>query len=156
MIDPAPLFPFGHGLSYTTFGYADIALSARQIPTDGDVEISCTVRNTGSRAGVEVAQLYLSDPVAQVVRPVRWLAGFARVELTPGEARRVVFRLHADRTAFCGLTGERIVEPGEIRVGIGGSSDSLPLQGTLTLTGPQRVAGAGRVLDTPAVVREPG
>jgi beta-xylosidase len=153
-VNPAPLFAFGHGLSYTTFQYSDLALSAEQMPTDGTAEVSCTVRNNGSRAAAEVVQFYLSDPVAQVVRPVRWLAGFARVELEPGDACRVVFRLHADRTAFCGLTGERIVEPGEIRVGVGGASDNLPLQGSLTLTGPERIVGADRVLTTPVSVRD--
>jgi beta-xylosidase len=151
-VDPAPLFAFGHGLSYTTFGYGDLAISAAEVATDGAVEVSCTVRNTGSRAGAEVVQLYLSDPVAQVVRPVRWLAGFARVELGPGQARRVVFRLDAGRTAFCGLGGEHIVEPGEIRVAVGGASDSLPLCGSFTLTGPVRTVGADRVLDTPVTV----
>jgi beta-xylosidase len=151
-VDPSPLFAFGHGLSYTTFGYSDLEISAAQVPTDGTTEISCTVRNTGSRAGTEVVQLYLSDPVAQVVRPIRWLAGFARATLEPGRACRVTFRLHADRTAFCGLAGERIVEPGEIGVGVGGASDSLPLRGSFTLTGPERVAGPGRVMDTPVSI----
>ena len=64
-----------------------------------------------------------------VVRPARWLAGFARVPLEPGQARRVTFRLHADRTAFTGRAGTRVVEPGEIRVAVGGASDQLPLQG---------------------------
>jgi beta-xylosidase len=153
-VDPAPLFAFGHGVSYTTFCYEDMVISAAEIATDGAAEISCTVRNTGARAGAEVVQLYLSDPVAQVVRPVRWLAGFARVPLEPGQARRVVFRLHADRIAFHGLAGDRIVEPGEVRVAIGGASDSLPLHGSFTLTGPPRIAGPGRVLDTPVSVRD--
>ena len=153
-VDPTPLFAFGHGLSYTTFGYSDLVVSADGVPTDGTVEISCTVRNTGDMAGTEVVQLYLSDPVAQVVRPVRWLAGFARVPLSPGEACRVAFRLHADRTSFTGVAGSRIVEPGDIGVAVGGASDSLPLAGTFTLTGPPRVVGADRVLDTPVSVRE--
>jgi beta-xylosidase len=147
-VDPAALFAFGHGLSYTTFSHEDLVVSAAEVPTDGLAEISSTVRNTGSVPGAEVVQLYLSDPVAQVVRPVRWLAGFARVALEPGQARRVVFRLHADRTAFCGRAGERIVEPGEIGVAVGGSSDRLPLRGSFTLTGPGRVVGPGRVLET--------
>jgi beta-xylosidase len=153
-VDPTPLFAFGHGLSYTTFEYSDLVLSAAEIPTDGAVEISCTVRNTGDRAGTEVVQLYLSDPVAQVVRPVRWLAGFARVPLAAGQARRVAFRLHADRTSFTGLAGTRITEPGEIGVAVGGASDRLPLAGSFTLTGPVRAAGTDRVLDTPVSVHD--
>jgi beta-xylosidase len=152
-VDPTPLFAFGHGLSYTSFEYADLALTPGEIPTDGIAEITCTVRNTGDRAGHEVVQLYLSDPVAQVVRPVRWLAGFARVPLEPGQARQVTFRLHADRTAFSGRSGARIVEPGEIGVAIGGASDQLPLQGSFLLTGPERVVDADRVLDTPATIK---
>ncbi len=87
-----------------------------------------------------------------MVRPVRWLAGFARVPLDPGQARRVTFWLHADRTAFSGRTGTRVVEPGEIGVGIGGASDQLSLQGAFTLTGPDRIVGADRVLDTPVEI----
>jgi len=167
-VDPTPLFAFGHGLSYTSFGYCDLVIApaggapangspangAATITTDGTAIISCTVRNTGTRAGTEVVQLYLSDPVAQVVRPLRWLAGFARVPLDPGQARRVTFQLHADRTAFTGRDGIRVVEPGEIRVAIGGASDQLPLQGSFTLRGPERAAGAGRVLDTPVLISD--
>jgi beta-xylosidase len=163
--DPTPLFAFGHGLSYTSFEYADLDISScsgsgtadgaarPSVATDGTVEIACTVRNTGDRAGTEIVQLYLSDPVAQVVRPVQWLAGFARVPLEPGQARRLTFRLHADRTAFCGRAGLRVVEPGEIRVGIGGASDRLTLQGSFTIVGAERPVGADRVLDTPVVIR---
>jgi hypothetical protein len=93
--------------------------------------------------------LYLSDPVAQVVRPVRWLAGFTRVPLDPGQARRVAFRLHADRTAFHGRAGVRVVEPGEIGVAVDGASDRLPLTGSFTMRGPERVVGPSRVLYTP-------
>jgi beta-xylosidase len=149
-VDPTPLFAFGHGLSYTTFEYADLELSATDVATDAAVEVSCTVTNTGQVPGTEVVQLYLSDPVASVVRPVRWLAGFARVLLAPGAAARVTFRLHADRTSFTGQDGQRIVEPGEFFVAIGGASDNLPLSGSFTLTGPARTTEADRVLDTPA------
>ncbi|MGD0063387.1 MAG: glycoside hydrolase family 3 N-terminal domain-containing protein [Streptosporangiaceae bacterium] len=151
-VDPTPLYAFGHGLSYTSFDYADLVIEA-EVATDGTAVISCTVRNTGPRAGSEVVQLYLSDPLAQVVRPSRWLAGFARVPLAPGQARQVEFRLHADRTAFSGRDGTRVVEPGEIGVAIGGASDRTPLQGSFTLYGPERPAGADRVLDTPVVIR---
>jgi len=155
-VDPTPLFAFGHGLSYTTFEYDSLVIGPAEIPVrDGTAEISCTVRNTGTRAGTEVAQLYLSDPVAQVVRPERWLAGFARVPLEPGQARRVTFRVHADRTAFCGAGGVRVVEPGEILVAIGGASDRLVLHGSFTLRGAERRAGPDRVLDTPVLVGDP-
>jgi beta-xylosidase len=152
-VDPTPLFAFGHGLSYTTFGYADLELSADHTATDGGVGISCTVRNTGPVAGTEVVQLYLGDPVASVVRPTSWLAGFTRVTLAPGESARVTFRLHADRTAFTGRDGTRIVEPGAISVAVGGASDDLPLRGSFRLTGPVRPVGANRVLTTPVSVR---
>ncbi|HLH69374.1 MAG TPA: glycoside hydrolase family 3 N-terminal domain-containing protein [Candidatus Dormibacteraeota bacterium] len=162
-VDPTPLFPFGHGLSYTTFAYSDLSIqpacssgtatgALARIPTDGAVEITCTVRNTGMRAGTEVVQLYLRDPVAQVTRPVRYLAGFARVGLEPGVARRVTFHLHADRTAFCGLSGDRIVEPGIIEVEIGSSSTDPRLTGRIELEGPQRVVGSDRVLTTPVTL----
>jgi beta-xylosidase len=152
-VDPTPLFAFGHGLSYTSFAYTSLVIEPDEVATDGIAVISCTVRNTGPRAGTEVVQLYLSDPLAQVVRPVRWLAGFARVPLEPGQTRQVEFRLHADRTAFSGRDGTRVVEPGQIGVAIGGASDRLPLQGSFTLRGPERPAGADRVLDTPVVIR---
>jgi beta-xylosidase len=153
-VDPTPLFAFGHGLSYAVFEYSDLALSACEVPTDGTVQVSCTVRNTGPVTGTEVVQLYLGDPVATVVRPVRWLAGFARAALEPGEAARVTFRLHADRTAFTGQDLTKIVEPGTITVNLGGSSDDLPLTGSYTLTGPLRTVGIDRVLDTPVTVKK--
>ena len=122
--------------------------------TDGAVEVSCTVRNAGPVAGTEVVQLYLGDPVASVARPERWLAGFARVALTPGETARVTFRVHADRTSFTGQDLTRVVEPGTITVTLGGSSDDLPLMGTFTLTGPLRTVGIDRVLHTPVSVKK--
>jgi beta-xylosidase len=148
-VDPTPLFPFGHGLSYTTFEYSDLSVDPGTIATDAAADIGCTVKNTGTRAGTEVVQLYLHDPVAQVVRPVRYLAGFSRVTLEPGQARRVVFQLHADRTAFHGRSGRRIVEPGLIEVQVGSSSADTRLTGALTLHGPERVVGFDRVLTTP-------
>jgi beta-xylosidase len=167
-VDPTPLFPFGHGLSYTTFEYSDLRVcpvppvgsldgeaSRMVIATDGTAEINCTISNKGTLAGTEVVQLYLRDPVAQVARPVRYLAGFARVYLRPGEARQVTFELHADRTAFSGVSGERVVEAGLIEIGIGSSSADLRLNGEIELAGPQRRPGTDRVLTTPVTIREP-
>jgi beta-xylosidase len=162
-VDPTPLYPFGHGLSYTTFEYSDLSVTVAEGPdsvdgqdvligTDGAADIACTVRNAGDRPGAEVVQLYLHDPVAQVARPVQYLAGFARVQLEPGEAKRVAFRLHADRTSFHGRSGKRIVEPGRIDVRVGSSAGDIRLSGGLKLFGPERVVGAERVLTTPVAV----
>jgi len=149
-LDPTPAFPFGHGLSYTTFEYGDLRVSDETIPTDGEIELSFTVTNTGPRAGTEIAQLYYGDPVAQVARPVSQLAGFIRVPLDAGDRARVVFRLHTDRTAFTGIDHRRIVEPGEITLAVGSSSTDLPLRASVQLTGPVREVGHDRILSTPA------
>jgi beta-glucosidase-like glycosyl hydrolase len=148
-IDAAPLFPFGHGRSYTTFETDDLRISDTEVPTDGEFAVSVRVRNTGSRTGDEVVQLYLRDLVAQVARPVRQLTGFARVRLEPGEAVGVRFTVHADRTAFPGRRLERIVEPGDIEVLVGSSAADLPCRARVRLTGPTRTVGHDRRLVTP-------
>ncbi|GAA4484393.1 glycoside hydrolase family 3 N-terminal domain-containing protein [Actinoallomurus oryzae] len=150
-VDPEPLFAFGHGLTWTKFGYEDLRVDP-SAPTDGTVEVAVTVRNLGDRSGTEVVQLYLSDPVASVVRPVRLLVGWARVRLAPGTAARVTFSVHADRTGFTGADLRRIVEPGTIEVAVGSSSEDLPLRGEFVLTGAKRVLDAGRVLTVPVTV----
>jgi beta-glucosidase len=118
--------------------------------------VSVRVRNTGERAGDEVVQLYLRDIVAQVTRPVRQLAGFARVPLEPGEAKDVTFLVHTDRTSFTGRDMVRIVEPGEIEVQVGASAGDLPCVGSVMLTGPVRATGPQRRLTTPAEVKPVG
>ncbi|GAA2353368.1 glycoside hydrolase family 3 N-terminal domain-containing protein [Saccharopolyspora halophila] len=153
-LDPTALFPFGHGLSYTTFTYSDLSVGAEQVATDGEVEISATVTNTGDRDGAEVVQLYLADPVAEVARPVRMLAGFSRIPVPAGESRRVTFALHADRTAYTGARRQRIVDAGRIEVHVGGDSARAELSGAFELVGPTRAVGADRVLTTPVTVAE--
>ncbi|MEU5880061.1 glycoside hydrolase family 3 N-terminal domain-containing protein [Spirillospora sp. NPDC047279] len=150
-VDPAPLYPFGHGLTWTRFSYTDLHVDPAA-PTDGAVRVAATVTNTGERAGTEVVQLYLSDPVASVVRPVRWLAGWARVPLDPGRSARIEFTVHADRVSFTGPALRRIVEPGTIEVAVGRSSTDLPACGSFTLHGPVREPGPDRVLTVPVRV----
>ncbi|MDT0158126.1 glycoside hydrolase family 3 N-terminal domain-containing protein [Microbacterium sp. ARD32] len=113
--DPTPLRPFGFGLTYTTFAYDDLEVS-EQAATDGRFTAAVTVRNTGGTAAAEVVQLYGRDPVASVTRPVAQLLGYARVELAPGESRRVRFDVPATRFAFSDRRLVRVVEPGEVLV----------------------------------------
>ena len=117
-----PLFPFGHGLSYTTFSYSDLRLSAPRITPTGTLRASVSVTNTGSREAAEVVQLYVHDEVASVTRPVRALAGFRRVSLKPGEARTVEFSLTAKELGLYNKDMKFVVEPGKFRVFVGGSS----------------------------------
>lgn len=114
-----PLFPFGHGLSYTTFALSNLALSATTIPASGQVRVSVDVRNTGSVAGDEVVQLYLRDPVASVTRPVAELKGFSRVSLQPGESKTVAFTLGPEHLGFYGRDMKWVVESGEFLVRVG-------------------------------------
>jgi beta-glucosidase len=151
-LDPTPLFPFGHGASYTSFELDDFRISEKEVPTDGEFRVSVQVRNTGATAGDEVVQLYLRDVVGQVTRPVKQLTGFARVRLEAGEGRDVTFRVHADRTAFTGRDFQRIVEPGDIEVFAGTSASDLPCRGTVRLTGPLRAVGHDRRLTTPVEI----
>ncbi|WP_320779537.1 glycoside hydrolase family 3 N-terminal domain-containing protein [Streptomyces sp. CRN 30] len=146
-LDPTPLYPFGHGRSYTTFAWEDATGNGQtEIGTDGSYDLSVTVRNTGDRAGAEVVQLYLHDPVARVTRPDVRLIGYRRVELAPGEAARVTFRFHTDLSAFTDRTGRRVVEPGDLELRLAASSADVRHTARLRLTGPERVPGPDRRL----------
>ncbi|MGV9347361.1 beta-xylosidase/alpha-l-arabinosidase [Streptomyces spiralis] len=137
-VDPTPAFAFGHGLSYTQFDWSDLTMDAREAPTDGEFTLAFTVRNTGGRSGAEVVQLYLHDPVASVVQPVQRLVGYTRLELEPGEARRVRVTVPSDLASFTGRDGRRIVEPGELEVRLAASSADPRLTAGVTLTGAER------------------
>ncbi|MFE5125630.1 glycoside hydrolase family 3 N-terminal domain-containing protein [Streptomyces sp. NPDC056669] len=140
-IDPTPLFPFGHGLSYTSFAWERPEADAAEVPTDGETTVRLTVRNTGDRAGTEVVQLYLHDPVARIARPVSLLIGYARVPLRPGETAEVHFAFHADLASYpLRADGTRVVEPGALELRLASSSADSGVRHTvpLTLTGPER------------------
>lgn len=119
-----PLFPFGYGLSYTTFEYTEPKVSATEINPDGTVTVSCTVTNTGDKEGSEVAQLYIRDNVASLIRPVRELRGYEKVTLKPGESREIKFDITPDDLAYYINEKERVVEPGEFTVWIAPDSQS--------------------------------
>ena len=114
-----PLFPFGHGLSYTTFAYRDLRVPPEAEPGD-TVRASVVVENTGSRAGDEVVQLYVTDRDASVPVPVRTLAGFQRIRLEPGERRTVTFAVVPRFLSIIDEAGERVIEPGAFTVSVGG------------------------------------
>ncbi len=119
-----PQWPFGHGLSYTTFSYADLRLSADSIRGSDSLVVTVSVRNSGSRAGDEIVQLYLHDDAASVTRPLRSLKGFGRVSLGPGEAREVRFTIRPTDLSLYDVTMRRVVEPGAFTVFVGGSSEA--------------------------------
>ncbi|MFD3584963.1 glycoside hydrolase family 3 N-terminal domain-containing protein [Streptomyces sp. NPDC058683] len=145
-LDPTPLYPFGHGRSYTTFAWDLVSQATAGIGTDGSYDVTVAVRNTGDRAGTEVVQLYLHDPVASVTRPDVRLIGYRRVDLAPGESRRLTFRFHTDLSAFTDREGARVVEPGGLELRVGASSTEVRAAVRLQLTGPVRRLGPDRML----------
>ena len=119
-----PLYPFGYGLSYTTFRLSDLRLSAPQIGTNGRLTVSVNAENTGARAGDEVIQLYVTDVAASVSRPVKLLRGFERVTLRPGERRRIEFTIGGEDLGFYDRRMRFVVEPGAFRIAVGTDSTS--------------------------------
>lgn len=128
-----PLFPFGFGLSYTTFEYSGLVIDPPAINPNGSVRVRCTVKNTGTRAGDEVVQLYVKDILASVARPVMQLGGFTRIELKPGESREVSFTIGRDQLQMLDRDMKWIVEPGTFRVMIGASSKDIRLRGEIVV-----------------------
>ncbi|HSL33590.1 MAG TPA: glycoside hydrolase family 3 N-terminal domain-containing protein [Candidatus Limnocylindrales bacterium] len=133
----APLWPFGHGRSYTSFAIDHLRVDRSVLATTGDaVTIRVDVTNAGSRPGDEVVQLYIRDEEATVARPVRELRGFRRLHLAPGQCRTVAFRLSTEQFSYVGADLRRVVEPGRVSVQVGSSSVDLPLTAELLLRGP--------------------
>lgn len=120
-----PLYPFGYGLSYTTFSYSDIRMSQEEINFDEILQVAVTVENTGNRSGEEVVQMYTRDMVGSVTRPVKELKGFKKIFLQPGEKRDVVFNITSDDLEFYTKDMDYEAEPGEFKVFIGSSSEDL-------------------------------
>jgi beta-glucosidase len=143
-----PLYPFGHGLSYTSFEYGDLQLSASEpAPTD-TLRISFRVRNSGTRPGEEVAQLYVRDRVGSVTRPVKELKGFKRIALEPGRSRRITFELSLAQLAFYDGEMRLVAEPGEVAVMVGASSDDIRLERSIRIRGETAVVERSRIVPT--------
>jgi beta-glucosidase len=140
-----PLYPFGHGLSYTTFAYGPPRLSATKLGPTDTLTVQCSVQNTGARAGTEVVQLYLRDEVATITRPVRALRGFARISLAAGASQDVTFTLDQDDFALLDDNFERVVEPGRFSVFVGGSS-ATENQASFEITSGMKLTNPGSAI----------
>ncbi|HQU86558.1 MAG TPA: glycoside hydrolase family 3 C-terminal domain-containing protein, partial [Pyrinomonadaceae bacterium] len=121
----APVFPFGYGLSYTTFKYSDLKIENKQIAPNGETIVSVNVTNTGKVRGDEVAQMYLRDEVSSVTRPIKELRDFARISLAPGETKKVTFKITPEKLSFYNREMKSVVEPGSFTVMVGGNSVDL-------------------------------
>ena len=124
-VDNEPLYPFGYGLSYTTFQYSDIALSASAMGQDGSITAAVTVTNTGKRDGAEVVQLYIRDLVGSITRPVKELKGFEKIFLKAGESKTVTFKITPELLRFYDYALKQVAEPGDFDVMIGGDSRNV-------------------------------
>ncbi|WP_051325697.1 beta-glucosidase family protein [Glycomyces tenuis] len=152
-VDPTPLFHFGHGLSYTRFEWDEPELrSNAEVAPEGTVEVAVRVRNTGPRAGVEVVQLYLHDPVASTVRPVQRLVGFAKLRLGAGESAEARFRMPLDMAALIGVDGEWVVEAGSLELRLARSADDIVGTLEVQVTESRRIEPGTRRLETDAIV----
>ena len=144
-VDPTPLYPFGHGLSYNPAVWTDVALPAGgEWQTDGTLRLAVTLRNDGASDTSEVVQVYLHDPQAEVARPIQQLIAAPRVDLAPGLTRTVLIDLPADATSYTGRAGRRIVEPGEVELWVGASSRDIRTRLTAHMSGPRREVGFDR------------
>ena len=128
-----PLFPFGYGLSYTTFVYSDIMLSKNNIDKNESTTVSFTLTNEGKRDGDEVVQLYIRDQLSSVARPVMELKGFQRIHLDAGESKTVSFIITPEMLSMLNSNMKEVVEPGDFRIMVGNSSSDIKLKGTLTV-----------------------
>ncbi|MGE5250095.1 MAG: glycoside hydrolase family 3 N-terminal domain-containing protein [Bacteroidota bacterium] len=148
----APLYPFGHGLSYTTFEYSDLLIGKQQAGPGETVDIALKVTNTGGVPGDEVVQLYIRDEYGSVPRPMKELKGYVRLELEPAECRMITFRLPVDQLAFYDAESDLVLEPGRILIMVGSSSADIRLSGEFEIVGAGRMPVADRVFVCPVEI----
>jgi beta-glucosidase len=149
----SPLYPFGHGLSYTTFSYSSLHLSTKKAQCGEQVDISLYVTNTGKVAGDEVVQLYVCDEYASIPRPLKELKGFCRLTLQPGQSRQVTFHLPVAMLAFYDEALNLVVEAGKIKVLIGSSSADIRLADEFEISGAAKVIVGQRIFTCPVTVQ---
>ena len=151
-----PRYPFGFGLSYTTFSCEGFAIDKTEVRPDEDFTVSLRVKNTGSRAGTEIVQLYLKDVYASMTRPERELAGFARVFLEPGEEKTVAFACNPSQAAFVTRDMRWKIERGELQILIGRSSEDIVCSGSVFVTESRYIGGNARRFCAGVTVRSAG
>jgi beta-glucosidase len=147
-----PLYPFGHGLTYSEFRYKDLVQSVGEVDPGERIDISITVENIGGVASDEVVQLYVRDPVATVARPTLELRGFKRVELGAGASKRVTFSLTPEQFAFWGPRGQWLIEAGRIEFWIGASSSDLRASGSFVISKTHPGSAPATALPTRVIV----
>jgi len=147
-MDTKPLYPFGFGLSYTSFEYSNLTITPSEVEIGGKVRIAFDVANTGKREGDEVAQLYLHGPLSAVTRPVKQLKGFKRISLKPGEKRRIIMELSTSQLGYYDDDMSFVVEAGAVEVMVGASSADIRLSGSFSIKGQKTDISASKTFFT--------
>jgi beta-glucosidase len=148
-----PLFAFGHGLSYTTFQYSPLRLASDTVDVNGELRLSLTITNTGTRRGTEVVQLYAADTATGVTLPAQQLVGFARLDLDLGASKTVSFVVPMSLLTYTGISGALVMEPGPVEVSAGSSSSDIRSSAKFTVTGQTRtIRGEDRAFLSVATV----
>lgn len=152
-LSTAPAFAFGHGLGYSAFEIDEVVVGTDRLPSGDTTTLSLTVRNSGARAGAEVVQLYVSDPLAQIARPVRKLVGYAKVALQAGGAAAVTFTISPELAAYTGGDMQRRVDIGTLVFAVGSSSEQIHAERSIEVTGSARLVGGDRMIVAPVEVQ---